>query len=317
MKLFYTDVFVLPLPAEHRFPMAKYERLRERLQAANGVYSNADACQLEYDLQTPPGATDDELCLAHDPEYIRRVCDGNLLPSEIRRIGFPWSLEMVERSRRSTGATLAAARAAFTEGVSANLAGGTHHAGRAHGEGYCVFNDAAVAAYVLRREQKNLRVSVVDCDVHQGNGTAEILRTESWAYTFSVHGEKNFPFRKSESDLDIGLADGASDDEFLDAVARGAREAIERFVPDLVIYLAGADPYAKDRLGRMNVSKAALAERDRLVLEKCYARGIPVAIAMAGGYADSLDDIVDIHEATIRAAHRLWRAERQGRRAVS
>lgn len=317
MKLFYTDVFVLPLPSEHRFPMAKYERLRQRLETTAGTFSTVDNLVLEYELRTPPAATDEELGLAHDPEYIRRVRDGDLSRAEIRRIGFPWSPQMVERSRRSTGATVAAARAALTEGVSANLAGGTHHAGRAHGEGYCVFNDAAVAAYVLREQDKNLRVSVVDCDVHQGNGTAEILRSQPWAFTFSVHGERNFPFRKSESDLDIGLSDGATDDEFLQAVADGTRAAVERFVPDLVIYLAGADPFAGDRLGRMNVSKEALAERDRMVLEACYARGIPVAIAMAGGYADSLEDIVDIHEATVRAAHRLWYAERRGRRAVS
>ena len=317
MKLFYTDVFVLPLPAEHRFPMAKYERLRHRLEAAKGMCPPSEGSAPEYTLRTPPGATDDELSLAHDPEYIRRVCAGTLSKAEVRRIGFPWSQEMVERSRRSTGATLAAARAALTEGVAANLAGGTHHAGRSHGEGYCVFNDAAVAAHVMRREEKDLRVSVVDCDVHQGNGTAEILGPEPWAFTFSVHGERNFPFRKAAGDLDIGLSDGAGDEDFLQAVVHGTREAIERFMPDVVIYLAGADPYAKDRLGRMNVSKSALAERDRIVLEKCYARGIPVAIAMAGGYADSLEDIVDIHEETVRAAYRLWHAERRGRRAVS
>lgn len=317
MKLFYTDVFVLPLPPEHRFPMAKYARLRERLQAKTIYDANAGRTRAVYDLRTPPGATDEELCLAHDEQYVRRVCSGGLSRAEARRIGFPWSTEMVERSRRSTGATLAAAKAALVEGVSANLAGGTHHAGRAHGEGYCVFNDAAVTAHVLRQQEKTIRVSVVDCDVHQGNGTAEILQEAPWAFTFSVHGERNFPFRKTKSNLDIALPDGAGDDEFLRAVEKGARAAIDHFRPDVVIYLAGADPFAGDRLGRMAVSKEALAERDRMVLEKCYAREIPVAIAMAGGYAEVLDDIVDIHETTVREAYRLWRAEHEGRKAVS
>lgn len=317
MKLFYTDVFVLPLPPEHRFPMAKYARLRERLQRKASSYTELDGGSVDYELLTPPAATHAELCLAHDEKYVERVCSGSLSREEIRRIGFPWSLEMVERSRRSTGATVAAARAALVEGIAANLAGGTHHAGRCHGEGYCVFNDAAVAAHVLRQSERNIRVSVVDCDVHQGNGTAEILRGESWAFTFSMHGARNFPFRKSQSDLDIALQDGAGDDEFLFAVEQGTRMAIDQFMPDVVIYLAGADPFRKDRLGRMDVSKAALAARDRLVFEKCYARGIPVAIAMAGGYADSLDDIVDIHEATIQEAYRMWQAERRARRAVS
>lgn len=309
MRLFYTDCFVLPLPAGHRFPMAKYARLRERAQTSGRLR--------EARFEIPPAATDDELGLAHDPDYVRRVSAGELSEREVRRIGFPWSPGMVERSRRSTGATLAASRAALVEGLAVNLAGGTHHAGRAHGEGYCVFNDAAVTATVLRREGLVERVAVVDCDVHQGNGTAEILGEEPWAFTFSLHGAKNFPFRKARSHLDLALEDGAGDEVFLGAVEEGLRAAVDGFRPDLVIYLAGADPYAGDSLGRMCVTKEGLKARDRRVLERCRARDIPVAIAMAGGYAKDIDDIVDIHLATLEIAHELCALERAGRRAAS
>jgi len=299
MKLFYADHFVLPLPPGHRFPMEKYSRLRERLLASGHFAAD--------DFRVPDAATDTELIRAHDAGYVQRVVRGTLGPDEIRRIGFPWSEAMVERSRRSAGATLAACRAALADGCAANLAGGTHHAFRDRGEGFCVFNDAAVAALAMRAEGRVERVAIVDCDVHQGNGTASILANRADCFTFSIHGARNFPFDKETSDLDVELPDGTTDDAYLialdDALAR-----VFRHQPDLVIYLAGADPFEDDRLGRLKLSKAGLAARDERVLGECRRRSLPVAIAMAGGYARQIDDTVEIHAATINTARRIFTA---------
>ncbi|HSO05935.1 MAG TPA: histone deacetylase [Pelomicrobium sp.] len=297
MRLYYSDRFVLPLPAGHRFPMEKYARLRERVEGAPWINGHA--------LAEPPAADDAELATAHADDYVSRVSAGTLSAAEIRRIGFPWSPPMVERSRRSAGATVAACRAALDEGCGVNLAGGTHHAFRDRGEGYCVFNDAAVAAKLLQAEGNVGRVAVIDCDVHQGNGTAAIAAGDDALFTFSIHGAKNFPFHKEASDLDIELADGTGDREYLDALERGLAQTFARAAPQLVIYLAGADPFGGDRLGRLALSKAGLLERDRLVLEQCRRRNVPVAIAMAGGYARDIDDTVDIHYATVRLAAEL------------
>lgn len=297
MTLYYADHFVLPLPPGHRFPMAKYARLRERL-AACGEFR-------EDDFRVPAAAGDADLHRVHCPRYVARVREGGLSADEVRRIGFPWSAAMVERSRRSAGATLAAARDALAQGWSANLAGGTHHAFRDRGEGFCVFNDAAVAARALQAEAGLARVAVIDCDVHQGNGTAAILRGDDSVFTFSIHAANNFPFAKEESDLDIELADGTGDEEYLRHLARGLEETLERSRPQLAIYLAGADPYAGDRLGRLGLTMAGLARRDGLVLERLRDGNIPVAIAMAGGYAPDVEDTVSIHAATILAARRL------------
>jgi acetoin utilization deacetylase AcuC-like enzyme len=297
MRLYYSDRFVLPLPAGHRFPMEKYARLRERVQAA--AWFNG------HTLDEPAAAVDAELATAHAVDYLQRVAAGALSAAEIRRIGFPWSPGMVERSRRSAGATIAACRAALEDGCGINLAGGTHHAFRDRGEGYCVFNDAAVAAKLLQAEGRVGQVAVVDCDVHQGNGTAAIASGDPAVFTFSIHGAKNFPFHKEASDLDIELPDGTGDRAYLDALERGLSETFGRIAPQLVIYLAGADPYQDDRLGRMALSKDGLLERDRMVLETCRRRGAPVAIAMAGGYARDIDDTVDIHYATVRLAAEL------------
>ncbi len=294
MRLFYTGAFVLPLPAGHRFPMRKYALLRERL-LASGAFG-------ESDFLTPPAATDEELCRAHLPDYVRRMSAGGIGDAELKRIGFPWSPEMVERSRRSAGATIAACRAALAEGLAANLAGGTHHAHADRGEGFCVFNDAAVAARAMQAEGRLERVAVIDCDVHQGNGTATILAGDDSVFTFSIHGARNFPFDKAKSDLDIELPDGTGDDAYLAALTAGLAQTLERSRPQLAIYLAGADPYAGDRLGRLSLSMAGLAARDATVLDACRARGIPVALAMAGGYADPIEDTVAIHAATILAA---------------
>lgn len=297
MRLFYTDVFVLPLPAGHRFPMEKYSRLRQAL-LASGEFSEAD-------FHLPHAATDEELARAHDLAYIQAISTGQLSEKAQKTIGFPWSEGMVERSRRSAGATICACRAALEDGVAANLAGGTHHAFRDHGEGFCIFNDAAVAARAMQAEGRAKRVLIVDCDVHQGNGTASILRGDDSIFTFSIHGARNFPFDKEQSDLDIELADGCADEAYLVRLEEGLSIAFDTSRPDLVIYLAGADPYHDDRLGRLGLSFDGLAERDRLVLARCKAQRIPIAIAMAGGYARQINDTVSIHSTTIHLAKAL------------
>ncbi|MEO8508477.1 MAG: histone deacetylase [Betaproteobacteria bacterium] len=295
MLIYYTDHFVLPLPPGHRFPMRKYAALRERVAAAAGDL-----------LRVPPAATDTELARAHDPAYVAAVCNGTLDAREQKRIGFPWSPAMIERSRRSAGATLAACRSALASGCGVNLAGGTHHAHRAHGEGFCVFNDAAVAARAMQAEALAARVLIVDLDVHQGDGTASIFAGDASVFTFSMHGRNNFPFRKHGSDLDVELDDGTGDASYLAALDVALPCVLAGARPDLVIYLAGADPFCGDRLGKLALSKAGLAARDRKVLGMLREACLPVAIAMAGGYAESVDDIVDIHFATVSLALELW-----------
>jgi len=291
VQLFYTDVFVLPLPAGHRFPMEKYSRLREVL-LASGEFSQAN-------FHLPHAATDAELARAHDLSYIHDVSHGQLEKSAEKQIGFPWSTGMVERSRRSAGATICACRAALEDGVAANLAGGTHHAFRDHGEGFCVFNDAAVAARAMQAEGRAERILIIDCDVHQGNGTASILRGDDSIFTFSIHGARNYPFDKEPSDLDIELPDRCTDEAYLLHLDHGLNVAFDLARPDLVIYLAGADPYRDDRLGRLALSFDGLAERDQRVFGFCRIRHAPIAIVMAGGYARQIDDTVSIHARTI------------------
>lgn len=294
MKAFYADHFVLPLPEGHRFPMAKYARLRQRV-VEEGIIA-------PHDLLVPPAATDDELLRCHDREYVERVKAGLLTHRELLRIGFPWSPQMVERSRRSSGATIAAARVALSEGCAANLAGGTHHAGRDHGEGYCVFNDAPIAIRALQAEGLIRRAIVIDCDVHQGNGTADICRDDPTIFTLSIHGERNFPFRKVPGDMDIGLPDGTSDAEYLDTLAYALERALFLAQPEFAVYVSGADPFEGDKLGKLSLSKEGLRRRDEMVFNALLERRIPVAVAMGGGYAANVDDIVDIHAQTIRAA---------------
>jgi acetoin utilization deacetylase AcuC-like enzyme len=294
MKVFYSDHFVLPLPEGHRFPMVKYSMLRERV-AQDGICSQGE-------LLTPRAVTDQEILRAHAPDYLKRVASGTLTDKEVRRIGFPWSEKMVERSRRASGGTLGACLAALDEGFAANLAGGTHHAFSDRGEGYCVFNDSAIAARAVRAAGLVERVVVIDTDVHQGNGTAAILRGDPKVFTFSVHGAKNFPFHKEESDLDAPLPDGADDTDFLATLESGLEVALDAADADLALYLAGADPFEGDRLGRLSVTKSGLAERDRIVLEACRELGIPVAVTMAGGYASEVEDTVDVHFQSIRKA---------------
>lgn len=297
MRAFYSDHFVLPLPDGHKFPMAKYSRLRERLLAESIVALD--------DLHEAPLATIEDLQLVHAPEYVEAVVTGTV-PHEIqRRIGFPWSPQMVERSRRSVGATIAAAHAALDDGVAANLAGGTHHAFADRGEGFCVFNDVAVAARVLQQHQLARRIAIVDLDVHQGNGTAAIFAGDPSVFTFSMHGDKNFPFRKEASDLDVPLADGTGDAEYLSLLQSHLHDVLNRHQPDFVFYLAGADPFEGDRLGRIKMTIDGLERRDEMVLEACTRARLPVAISMSGGYANDIDAIVTIHANTIRVARSL------------
>lgn len=293
--------FVLPLPDGHPFPMAKYARLHARVAAR--------AAALGIELVEPAPAAAEDLHRVHDQGYVRRVLSGTLAPGELRRIGFPWSPAMAERARRSVGGTIAALRAALAgDGVGVNLAGGTHHAGVDRGGGYCVFNDAAVAARHVQAHGLARRLLVIDLDVHHGDGTAAIFAGDPSVYTFSMHGARNYPAVKPPGDLDIALPDGLGDAAYLDLLAAALPRAIAAAGADAAIYLAGADPYAGDRLGHLSLSKPGLRERDRLVLRRCREAGLPVAVAMAGGYAEDVEDIVDIHEATVLEAAALARA---------
>jgi acetoin utilization deacetylase AcuC-like enzyme len=295
MRVFPSDRYPLPLPEGHRFPAAKYGRLRKRLEA----HAAAGAA---IEFVEPHAATDDELLRVHDRAYVGRVLSGSLTHDEVRRIGFPWSRALVERSLRSTGAAVDAAAAALQDGVAASLAGGTHHAGTSWGEGFCVFNDTAVAAREMQARGVVDRVLILDCDVHQGNGTAEIFAADPTVFTMSIHGARNFPLRKYPSSLDLPLEDGVGDDDYLAALARGLDESFCRGRPSLVLYIAGADPYAGDRLGRLTVSKEGLLIRDRMVLDATRAAGVPLAIVCGGGYCADIESIVDIHAATMLLA---------------
>ncbi|HJV85426.1 MAG TPA: histone deacetylase [Noviherbaspirillum sp.] len=292
MQAFYSDHFVLPLPEGHRFPMQKYRMVREAVLATMPQVSFDEA----------PFTSDGVLALAHHPSYIDRVSRGALSPAEQKAIGFPWSPQMVERSRRSAGATIAACRAALEWDVAANLAGGTHHAYADRGEGFCVFNDAAIAARLMQAERRVRHVAIVDLDVHQGNGTASILAQDESVFTLSLHAANNYPFRKECSDLDVALPDGLGDAGYLDVLSTALAGMFARFRPDLIIYLAGADPHEGDRLGKLKLTLGGLAARDRIVLEEARQRGIPMALAMAGGYGRNIQDTVDVHVQTISIA---------------
>jgi acetoin utilization deacetylase AcuC-like enzyme len=297
MRVFYADQFVLPLPTGHRFPMGKYRLLRDRLAAEVP----------EIQLMQAEAATDGQLALVHTPFYIQAISDGTVDPKIMREIGFPWSTAMAERARRSVGATIQACRTAFDQGLAANIAGGTHHAYADKGGGFCVFNDAAVATRLMqaeqaRRDRRGLRVAIIDLDVHQGNGTARIFRDDASVFTLSLHGQKNFPCRKEPSDLDVDLPDGTGDDAYLQALERALDELAHRFDPGLVIYLAGADPHEGDRLGRLKLTWDGLEARDRRVFDWAWQRGLPLAMAMAGGYGRRIEDTVQVQVNTFGAA---------------
>ena len=297
MKIFYTDHFVLPLPEGHRFPMSKYSRLRERV-VESGIVP-------PHELVEPEPATRAQLLTVHTRDYVSRVFDGELTMQEQRRIGFPWSPAMVERSRRSVGATISAARAALRDRFAVNLAGGTHHAYADQGEGYCIFNDVAVAIRCLQSDELIGRAVIFDCDVHQGNGTASIFHDDRNVFSFSVHGSNNFPFRKERSSLDMPLPDRAGDDEYLAAISAGLATAFAAPPYDIAFYIAGADPHERDRLGRLRVSARALAERDHIVLDACARLSLPVVIVMGGGYGTDIEDTVAIHLHSVLTAAEL------------
>ena len=304
MRIYTSDQFTFPLPQGHRFPLQKYALLRQAVESAGLVPP--------HQILTASPATDDQILRAHSQDYLARVSCGQLSQQEIRRIGLPWSPELVTRARHSVGGTIAACRAALEEGIAVNLAGGTHHASRDRGQGYCLFNDSVIAARTLQDGGRIERVAVLDCDVHQGNGTAAIARDDPTIFTFSIHNRNNFPLHKEPSDLDIGLDDGTGDGEYLAALEGGVRQALDRARADLAIYLAGADPYQGDLLGRLALTKRGLARRDRRVLEMCRQAGLPFAVVLAGGYGRRVADTVDIHLQTVRiaaefaAAHPAW-----------
>lgn len=294
MKIFAYDHITFPLPPGHRFPVEKYRLLRERINSANELAA--------VELHFPSPATKSQLCQAHTPDYVERVLTGRLTQEEIRRIGLPWSPELVYRARHSVGATTAVCRVALQEGFAVSLGGGTHHACRAEGQGFCLFNDVMVALRVMQAEGRLRRALVVDCDVHQGNGTAEIAQGDNSIFTFSIHGEKNFPYRKIPGDLDIGLPDKTGDDAYLAALRTGLNSALALAKPDLIVFLAGADVYEGDRLGRLSLTKAGIAARDQHLFSQCQQVGLPVAVTMAGGYGKDIHDTVDIQFQTVKIA---------------
>jgi acetoin utilization deacetylase AcuC-like enzyme len=297
MAVYHSDSFTFPLPEGHRFPANKYPQLR--LQLLERKILNPEQ------LFLAEAAQEKDLLLVHTGGYLERLKLGTLSEKEIRRMGLPWSPELVERSRRSVGGTIAACFSALENGHAANLGGGTHHAHPDFGSGFCVFNDTAVAARVVQHQQLASQILILDCDVHQGDGTAAIFRHDPSVFTFSIHCENNFPFRKEAGDLDIPLMKGVGDQGYLAALNSGVKQALSAFPAELVIYIAGADPFEDDRYGQLKLSKPGLAERDRLVYSKCSRAGLPVATVLGGGYARILSDVVDINCQTLQLAQEI------------
>jgi acetoin utilization deacetylase AcuC-like enzyme len=289
MRAFAHDVFTYPLPAGHRFPLGKYRLVRAGAEAEPAI-----------DVEEATTATRAQLALAHEDTYIGRVEGGRLSRGEELALGLPWSPQLVERARRSVGATLLAAGAALVDGAAANVGGGTHHAFPDSGRGFCVFNDVVVAARALRGRGAVRRVLVVDLDVHQGDGTHAAFLDDPDVFTFSVNGFANYPFRRVPGDLELELEDGTGDERYLDGVERLLPQALARARPDICFYLAGADPYAGDRLGRLALTQQGLAERDRVVRDLLAGIGVPVCVTLAGGYADPIEDTVAINLETLR-----------------
>lgn len=297
MRFFYPDVPTLPLPDGHRFPAGKYDALRAVI--------DRDQILGSATLLSAPLATREDLLRAHAPAYVDAMLAGTLGPTEMRRIGLPWSETLVARSRATVGGAIASARAALDDGLSGQLAGGTHHAHRDFGSGFCVFNDLAVAALTLLDEGRITRVAIVDTDVHQGDGNAAILGDDPRVFILSVQGARNFPFRRVPATLDVDLPDGTTDDDYLAALAE-ALPRVTAFRPHLAFYLSGADALAADRLGRLSLTHAGLAARDRMVLGAFKAAAIPVAIAIGGGYAEPIEASVIAYANTFRTAAGMW-----------
>lgn len=298
MRICYSDRYSVPLAPTHPFPMSKYRLVRDRLLAEGSI--------TQWHLYEPPLAAEEDILLVHTPHYWQRCVRGELTAAEVRRIGFPWSQGLVRRARAAVQGTLIAARNALRAGLASNLAGGTHHAYPDHGEGYCILNDIAIATRVLQRDDLALRIAVIDCDVHQGNGTASIFRDDPDVFTFSIHGEKNFPLRKETSKLDVALPNGIGDEEYLKILSEYVPAILRESRPELVFYQAGVDPFEHDRLGKLKLTLAGLKRRDEYVIGACRANGVPVVTVMGGGYAKNIHDTVEAHANTVRVALRLF-----------
>lgn len=283
--------YAIPLPPGHRFPIAKYALLRDVVRAGGLAQ-----------VYEPERAAREDILRVHTRDYITRLEAGQLTEAELRRLGFPWSEHLVERSYRAVGGTVEASRAALDDGLAINLAGGTHHAFPDHGEGFCVLNDVAIALMALLSEGRITRAAVIDLDVHQGNGTHHIFASDERVFTFSMHGGRNYPFHKVPGNLDIELEDGTGDDTYLESLGAVLPSVLHRARPDLVIYLAGADPHEGDALGRLRLTFEGLARRDHLVLKSCREVGIPVAITVAGGYGRDIGTTVEVHRRTVELA---------------
>jgi acetoin utilization deacetylase AcuC-like enzyme len=296
MKVCYSDRYQVPLLPTHPFPMQKYRLVRNRLLDEGSI--------THWHLIEPALAADEDILLVHERAYWQRCKKGALTAAEMRRIGFPWSPALVHRSQAAVQGTLVAAQNALRDGVASNLAGGTHHAYPDHGEGYCVLNDIAIATRVLQREGLARRVAIIDCDVHQGNGTAAIFQGDPDVFTFSMHGAKNFPLRKEQSTLDVNLPDGLGDEAYLQLLAQHVPALLHEFQPDFVFYQAGVDPHERDRLGKLKLTHAGLQQRDEFVIGACRQAGIPVVTTMGGGYGKDIQDTVEGHCNTVRTALR-------------
>jgi acetoin utilization deacetylase AcuC-like enzyme len=305
MQVFYSPRYYADIGQGHIFPIRKFELVRDRLLSEGTLRPD--------EISEPAAAKPEQALLVHTEDYVSRLCAGALTPKELRRLGLPWSESLVRRSFYATGGTIAAARIALIEGYASNLAGGTHHSFADRGEGFCVLNDVAIAIRVLRDEGLIRRAAIVDCDVHQGNGTATIFTGDDDAFTFSLHGANNYPLFKAQSTLDVELRDGTTDDEYLKCLTSHL-PAVFAFEPDLVFYLAGADPYAGDKLGRLALTVDGLQHRDRCVLRECYEREVPVATVMSGGYGNDINDTIEIHCNTIRTVKEVFEFETAARR---
>jgi acetoin utilization deacetylase AcuC-like enzyme len=305
MQVFYSPRYYADIGQGHIFPIRKFELVRDRLLSEGTLRPD--------EISEPAAAKPEQALLVHTEDYVSRLCAGALTPKELRRLGLPWSESLVRRSFYATGGAIAAARIALIEGYASNLAGGTHHSFADRGEGFCVLNDVAIAIRVLRDEGLIRRAAIVDCDVHQGNGTATIFTGDDDAFTFSLHGANNYPLFKAQSTLDVELRDGTTDDEYLKCLTSHL-PAVFAFEPDLVFYLAGADPYAGDKLGRLALTVDGLQHRDRCVLRECYEREVPVATVMSGGYGKDINDTIEIHCNTIRTVKEVFEFETAARR---
>jgi len=305
MQVFYTPRYYADIGSGHVFPIRKFELVRDKL-IAEGTLQPAE-------LFEPTPATVDDVLLVHTNDYVSRLCSGELTVKEIRRLGLPWSESLVRRSFYAVGGTLAATQAALKNGYSSNLAGGTHHAFADRGEGFCVLNDVAVAIRAMRARQLIQRAAIVDCDVHQGNGTATIFAGDNDTFTFSMHGANNYPLFKAESSLDVELPDRTPDAEYLETLAHHL-PAVFASDPEIVFYLAGADPYKGDKLGRLALSIDGLRNRDAYVLRECYEREIPVVTVMSGGYGKDINDTIEIHCNTIRVVKEVFESRVATRR---